>query len=122
MSVIDVERFREALVDERRRVEAAIENIHTDHPGSIRDETGEDAVYDIHLAATATETYDRELDYTLEENSEHVLAEIDAALKRIEEGTYGVCTNCAQPIPEERLEALPWATLCIDCQRERERR
>ena len=122
MSVIDVERFREALVDERRRVEAAIENIHTDHPGSIRDETGEDAVYDNHLADTATETYDRELDYTLEENSEHVLAEIDAALKRIEEGTYGVCTNCAQPIPEERLEALPWATLCIDCQRERERR
>jgi RNA polymerase-binding protein DksA len=122
MSVIDVDRFREALLEERRRVEAAIENIHADHPGSISDETGEDAVYDNHLADTATETYDRELDYTLEENSGHVLAEIDAALKRIEEGTYGVCSNCAKPIPEERLEALPWATLCIDCQRERERR
>jgi RNA polymerase-binding protein DksA len=122
MSVIDVDRFREALLEERRRVEAAIENIHADHPGSISDETGEDAVYDNHLADTATETYDRELDYTLEENSGHVLTEIDAALKRIEEGTYGVCSNCAKPIPEERLEALPWATLCIDCQRERERR
>jgi RNA polymerase-binding protein DksA len=122
MSVIDVDRFREALLEERRRVEAAIENIHADHPGTISDETGEDAVYDNHLADTATETYDRELDYTLEENSGHVLAEIDAALKRIEEGTYGVCSNCAKPIPEERLEALPWATLCIDCQRERERR
>ena len=122
MSVIDVDRFREALLEERRRVEAAIENIHADHPGSISDETGEDAVYDNHLADTATETYDRELDDTLEENSGHVLAEIDAALKRIEEGTYGVCSNCAKPIPEERLEALPWATLCIDCQRERERR
>ena len=122
MSVIDVDRFREALLEERRRVEAAIENIHADHPGSISDETGEDAVYDNHLADTATETYDRELDYTLEENSEHVLAEIDGALKRIEEGTYGVCSNCGKPIPEARLEALPWATLCIDCQRERERR
>ena len=122
MSVIDVDRFREALLEERRRVEAAIENLHADHPGTISDETGEDAVYDNHLADTATETYDRELDYTLEENSEHVLAEIQAALKRIEEGTYGVCSNCGKPIPEERLEALPWATLCIDCQRQREGR
>jgi RNA polymerase-binding transcription factor len=122
MSVIDVDRFREALLEERRRVEAAIENLHADHPGSMRDETGEDAVYDNHLADTATETYDRELDYTLEENSEHVLAEIEAALRRIDEGTYGVCSSCGKPIPEDRLEALPWATLCIDCQRERERR
>ena len=122
MSVTDVDRFRQALLEERRRVQAAIENIHNDHPGSISDETGEDAVYDNHLADTATETYDRELDYTLEENSEHVLAEIDAALKRIDEGTYGICTNCGKPIPVERLEALPWATLCIDCQREREGR
>jgi DnaK suppressor protein len=122
MSVIDIDRFREALLEERRRVEAAIENLHADHPGTMSDETGEDAVYDNHLADTATETYDRELDYTLEENSEHVLAEIEAALKRIEDDTYGVCSNCGKPIPEERLEALPWATLCIDCQRGREGR
>jgi RNA polymerase-binding protein DksA len=122
MSVIDVDRFRVALLEERRRVEAAIENLHADHPGTISDETGEDAVYDNHLADTATETYDRELDYTLEENSEHVLAGIDSALKRIEEGTYGVCSTCGKAIPEGRLEALPWATLCIGCQREREGR
>ena len=67
-------------------------------------------------------TYDRELDYTLEENSEHVLAEIDAALQRIEDGTYGTCTNCGNQIPPERLEARPWATLCIDCKRQREGR
>jgi RNA polymerase-binding protein DksA len=119
---VDTSRFREALLDERRRVAAAIQNLHEDHPGSISDESGEDAVYDNHLADTATETYDRELDYTLEENSEHVLAEIDAALKRIEDGTYGICTNCGKQIAEERLEARPWATLCIDCQRQRERR
>ena len=89
---------------------------------SISDETGEDAVYDNHLADTATETYDRELDYSLEENSEHVLTEIDAALKRIADGTYGQCTNCGTQIPEERLEARPYATLCIECQRHREGR
>ena len=122
MSTIDTEHFRELLVEERRRVVAAIQNLHDDHQGSISDETGEDAVYDNHLADTATETYDRELDYTLEENSEHVLAEIDAALKRIEDGTYGICTNRGEQIPVERLEARPYATLCIDCQREREGR
>ena len=122
MSAIDTSRFRDLLVDERQRVAAAIENLHNDHPGSMTDETGEDAVFDNHLADTATETYDRELDYTLEENSEHVLVDIDAALRRIDDGTYGVCTNCGKQIPEERLEARPWATLCIDCQRKRERR
>jgi DnaK suppressor protein len=122
MTSVDTSRFREALLEERRRVTAAIQNLHEDHQGSMADESGEDAVFDNHLADTATETYDRELDYTLEENSEHVLAEIDAALKRIDEGTYGICTNCGKQIPEERLEARPWATLCIDCQRERERR
>ena len=53
-------------------------------------------------------TYDRELDYSLEENSETVLREIDAALQRIEDGTYGVCEGCGKPIEEERLEAIPW--------------
>jgi DnaK suppressor protein len=122
VSAIDTNHFRELLVDERKRVVAAIDNLHEDHQGSMSDETGEDAVYDNHLADTATETYDRELDYTLEENAEHVLADIDAALKRIEDGTYGTCTNCGKQIPAERLEARPYATLCIDCQRERERR
>jgi RNA polymerase-binding protein DksA len=122
VSALDTGHFQGLLLDERKRVVAAIQNLHDDHPGTISDETGEDAVFDNHLADTATETYDRELDYTLEENSENVLAEIDAALKRIEAGTYGVCINCGKQIPPERLEALPWATLCIDCKRERERR
>ena len=122
MSAIDTDHFRDLLLDERKRVVAAIDNLHHDHPGSMSDETGEDAVFDNHLADTATETYDRELDYTLEDNAEHVLAEIDAALKRIEDGTYGICTNRGEQIPLERLEARPYATLCIDCQRERERR
>ena len=122
MSVMDTDRFREALLEERRRVEAAIQNLHDENPGSLAEDAGEETAYDNHLADTATETYDRELDYTLEENSEHVLADIHAALKRIEEGTYGICTNCGKPIAVERLEARPWATLCIDCKRDRERR
>jgi RNA polymerase-binding protein DksA len=122
VSAIDTDRFREALLEERRRVEAALENLHDETRGTLYDDAGEETAFDNHLADTATETYDRELDYTLEENAVHVLSEIDAALQRIEHGTYGMCTNCGRRIPEERLEALPWATLCIDCQREQERR
>jgi YteA family regulatory protein len=122
LSAIDTDRFREALLAERARVEAAIQNLHDENPGTLSEDAGEETAYDNHLADTATETYDRELDYTLEENSEHVLEEIEAALKRIEEGTYGICTNCGKPIAVERLEALPWATLCIDCKRDLERR
>ena len=116
MSTIDVDRFRTALLDERERVTAAIENIHKENPGSIEDETGDEA-HDQHIADTATVTFDRGMDSTLEDNSEHVLSSIDAALQRIDEGTYGVCTNCGKPIAKERLEALPWVNLCIDCAR-----
>ena len=122
MSAIETDRFREALLEERKRVAAAIQNLHDENPGTLAEDAGEETAYDNHLADTATETYDRELDYTLEENSEHVLAEIDAALKRLDDGTFGVCTNCGQPIAVERLEDRPWATLCIDCKRLREGR
>jgi RNA polymerase-binding protein DksA len=103
-------------------VEAALQNLYEENSGTLYEDAGEESAFDNHLADTATETYDRELDYTLEENSGHVLAEIDAALERIGNGTYGLCTNCDGRIPVERLEALPWATLCIECQRDREAR
>ena len=50
-----------------------------------------------------------------------MLSAIEDALKRIEEGTFGVCVNCGKAIGEERLAALPWATTCIDCKRLEER-
>jgi DnaK suppressor protein len=117
---VDVDRFRELLQEERQRVIDAIEYLHKENPGSIEDET-EDETTDDHIAETATATLDREIDYTLEENSENVLSYIDGALARIEQGTYGTCVNCRKPISEERLAAIPWATQCIDCKRLEER-
>jgi DnaK suppressor protein len=117
---VDTDRLRQLLLEERTRVVGAIEYLHQENPGSMEDEAVEMPL-DNHLAETASVTLDREIDYTLEENSEHVLAEIDAALNRIEQGTYGICESCGKPIGEERLEARPWATLCIDCKRREER-
>ena len=93
---VDTERFRTALLEERGRVENAIANLRDDHPGRLDEEVEEiGGASDNHLAETATATLDREIDYTLEEHSTQVLVEIDAALERIEAGTYGVCTSCA---------------------------
>jgi RNA polymerase-binding protein DksA len=118
----DVERFRTALLEERARVEKAIASLHANHPGSIDDEVEEiSGSSDNHLGDTATATLDREIDYTLGENSEQVLTEIDAALRRIESGTYGTCARCGGQIAPERLEAYPWASLCIDDARKAER-
>ena len=75
---------------------------------------------DNHLAETASATLGREIDYTLGDNAEQVLSEIDAALRRIDDRTYGICFNCGNEIPRERLEANPWASLCIDCKRKAE--
>ena len=121
---VDTNRFREALLQERERVTKAIGYLHKENPGNIEDETGEvvGTLDSDNYGDTATVTYDRELDYSLEENSETVLREIDAALQRIEDGTYGVCERCGKPIEEERLEAIPWARLCLDDARKQETR
>jgi RNA polymerase-binding protein DksA len=119
---IETEHFRTLLLEERGRVERAIANLREDHPGRIDEEIEEiGGTQDNHLAETATATLDREIDYTLEENSIRMLTAIDAALKRMDEGAYGTCTNCGREIPAERLEAYPWASLCIDCKRQSER-
>ena len=119
---IDTGRFQTLLLEERERVERAIANLREDHPGRMDEEVEEiSATQDNHLAETATVTLDREIDYTLEENSTRMREAIDAALARIESGTFGKCTRCGREIPEPRLEAYPWASLCIDCKREAER-
>ena len=119
-AAIDTEHYRKRLLDERERVQEAIDYLHEENPRSMEDETQE-IQSDNHPGDVATITLDREIDYTLEENEERLLAAIDAALKRIEQGTFGTCRSCRQPIAIERLEALPYTTQCIDCKRKEER-
>jgi RNA polymerase-binding protein DksA len=123
MSAVDTARFRDLLTDRRRAVSNALDNLHKENAGSLEDETGElvSGSADQHMADTATETVEREIGNTLELHDERLLVAIDAALDRIEAGAYGKCVNCGAHIPEERLEAMPWATLCIECKRKEER-
>ena len=120
---IDTDHFRTLLLDERERVQRAITHLRDEHPGSLEDETDELASDgDNHMGDLAADTLNREIDYSLGENAGQHLAEIDAALRRIDDGTYGRCVDGGEDIPAERLEAMPWASLCIDHARARERR
>ena len=120
--MIDTDRFHEALVKERNQLRSQIEH-HDIGNSSLTDETGElmSSSADNHLADTASETFERELDEGLEEGALRRLREVDEALARIADGTYGTCAVCGREIPSERLEAVPWATLCIDDARKRGR-
>ena len=119
MTSIDTEEFRTLLTQERERIAETIAHLHEENHRNIEDELGEVAGRgsDNHLADMATITFDRELDEGLEEGATQTLAQIDRALARVADGTYGNCERCGKPIGEERLRARPWATLCIDDQR-----
>jgi DnaK suppressor protein len=68
-------------------------------------------------AAAATQVFEQQRDLALRDRAEQQLTLVDEALERLEGGSYGRCIRCGNPIAPARLEALPWAAHCIDCQR-----
>ena len=68
-------------------------------------------------AAAATQVFEQQRDLALRDRSKMDLARVEAALKAIDDGTYGTCTSCGNPIAVARLEAIPWVATCIDCAR-----
>ncbi len=105
--------MRERLDEERNSLRDQIAALTSDNQGQQDD----DGVGN-HLADDATEVFTRERNLALRDNARELLAQVDAALQRLDDGTYGVCARCGREISTERLEALPSATLCITCQAE----
>ena len=68
-------------------------------------------------AAAATQVFEQQRDLALRERNEQQLAAVEAALGRLDDGTFGTCLRCTNRIAADRLDALPWAAYCIDCQR-----
>lgn len=116
-----VGRMRRRLEEQRRRVsgqrtrmrQTGLEDAET---GGI----GELSLYDQHPADLGSELAARQTDIGLMDNMDRLLEQIERALKRIDEGTYGTCERCGRPIPRERLEALPHASTCVECQEREE--
>jgi DnaK suppressor protein len=120
VTTIDTDAVRTRLLKERSDVQTDLERLRADLGRSVEEATDEDGM-DSHLGDSATETYDREMEMTLEDTLEHRLGEVDAAIERLDAGTYGVCVRCGKDIAPDRLEAIPYATKCIDCKRLEER-
>ena len=114
MTNVDLDERRSELLAMRDRVLRAAQDLVEDYEDESELST---AAGDQHLADHATDMVDREVDESLGENVDQLVREIDRAIGRIEEGTYGTCSRCGQPIPEERLEAVPYAVQCVSCKR-----
>lgn len=83
---------------------------------SHRDATGELSGYSLHMADAGTDNFDREFALSLVSSEQEAIYEIEEALKRLEGSTYGLCEMCEKPVRKERLEAVPFARLCVHCQ------
>lgn len=92
-----------------------IENMSKD-PGSQNGDSGDISGHVLHMADVATDMYDREFNLGLASSEREVLGKIEQALKRINEKSFGVCTECEKPIPSARLKALPYTETCLKCQ------
>ena len=106
------EMLKQRLEDERVRLLGEIEQFRI----AGRDNLG----YGNHQADDATDAFEQAKELSLLQNSERVLAQVEAALVRFDQGAYGVCERCDQHIDPARLKALPYATLCMGCQQRSE--
>lgn len=119
--MIDQQRARQLLERERERLRG-IHGGADDHLSEDQEEsTGELTNFDQHPGDVATDTLEREQDQSLREHAATELAEVDAALERLDDGSYGRCEVCGGDIGDERLEVLPQTRYCLEHQRERER-
>jgi len=112
---MDAERAQERLEQERDRLAELRARFESEH---LTDESEDESLAELshqpqHQADTGTETFNRERDLSILEQLEAELADVEHALRRLDEGTYGVCEACGQPIGEDRLEAMPEARFCV---------
>ena len=117
MRNLNLDKYRKTLECERDRLEretGLIEERISD--GDTAFGQSELADYDNHPGDMGTEAFEKVKDLALRDNLRDLLAKVEDALKKIEKGTYGECDRCGREISSGRLNAVPWALYCVDCQ------
>jgi RNA polymerase-binding transcription factor DksA len=119
---MDADEARRRLDAERARLVDIKDNFDEEH---LTDETEDESLSELsgmdqHQADVGTETFEREKDMSILEQVDAELADVEHALRRLDDGTYGTCEFDGKPIPEERLEAMPAARFCVEHQAEAE--
>ena len=121
MKAEEVAQFKKLLLSLRERLVGKVDIMQGEAlKKSRQDASGDLSNVPIHMADVGTDNYERDIMIELIQNGEEGVRNIDTALEKIEEGAFGVCELCAKKINKERLKAVPYAKLCIDCQREEE--
>jgi len=116
-----LKKFKDLLIKQRTKIANEVEHITNDTlKKSQRDASGDLSGYTLHMADMATDHYDREFSLGIASSEQSVIYEIDEALRRVEDGTYGTCFTCDKPIGKRRLRIVPYAKHCISCQQKEE--
>lgn len=115
--------FEKLILKRKEEIIEGIKHISEDTlKKSQRDAAGDISGYTYHMADVATDTYDREFSLGLATNDREALYELGDALKKIEDGTFGICEVCKTLIAKNRLKAVPYARFCVKCQQKKEKR
>ncbi len=123
MKKTELDRFKKLLEVTRKKIEGGLAHLEEDALNtSQRDASGDLSGYSLHMADQATDNFDREFNLGLASSEQQILNLIDDALRKIEEGNYGICGVCNKPISQKRLLAVPYAPHCIKCQSEQEKK
>ncbi|MCG3148322.1 MAG: RNA polymerase-binding transcription factor DksA [Verrucomicrobiae bacterium] len=113
----DAAKYKRLLVELRDHLIDGVNFLASDNlKRTARDTSGELSGYSMHMADAGTDNFDREFALSLVSNEQEALYEIEESLKRLEAGTFGICEMCEKPIRKERLEAVPFAKNCVQCQ------
>lgn len=119
----DLKEFKKIVLKRKEEILDDFRHISDDTlRKSQKEASGDISGYTYHMADVATDNYDREFSLGLASNERKSLYELDDALKRIEEGSFGICDDCKGMITKIRLKAVPSARLCIKCQQKREKK
>ena len=119
----NVDHFKKLLEATRKKIVGDLTHLEKDSLNtSQRDASGDLSGYSIHMADMATDNFDREFNLGLASSEQQILNQIDEALRKIEEGRFGVCETCSKPIAQKRLAALPYTKFCFKCQSEEEKK
>jgi RNA polymerase-binding protein DksA len=115
--------FKKLILKRKQEILDDIKHIAEDTlKKSQKEASGDISGYTYHMADVATDTYDREFSLGLASNERDFLYELDDALKKTEDGTFGICEGCKTLITKTRLKAVPYAKLCVKCQERKEKR
>lgn len=118
-----LERYRQILLQTQRNLATHIESMGKAVLQSpSRDASGDLTNLPTHIADLSADTVSQNLTIELLENREEVMKDIVDALQRVDEGIYGICEECQQPIPPKRLDYVPYARLCVVCKNQEEKR